>query len=484
MTFSGKGKRPSTFKSRWDDPPEPNFGEYVMSQTGISNLISGAPQCALPPGMTPEQEEAMVIRVRFEEIKTTIEANATAAAAKVPLPYTGGGSARRERSPSPPPVYDQTGRRTNTLEQRVRERLNTERAYLVEKARRLYPGFRPPLDFLRVHVKHNIKIVIPEKEHPEFNFTGLVIGPRGITQKKIERESGAKVSIRGKGAHKDGKKKLYPDQPMGDDETSPLYLLISGDTEDQMNRAYNMIKPLLQPDDTSKADWKRLQLVRLAQINGTITSAVAQGSFSLSMGDVSSSTACEICGAYGHSARNCPMAGNAGSGGGGGGSSGVPLAKRQKIDNDFDTFMSEIGEKPPGPPQPQKKSSVELAFDQFLAEIGPEPKITDDKDGDDITAILNAAEADAGSSSSSSAAGGGGGGNIGAVPPPPGTLPVPPPPGSVPARLPLQMSMQYPLQQQQQQPPPPGQYQMMGPPGMAPWGQNGCYCYPPPPGSI
>lgn len=458
LTFPGKGKRPAHFKSRWDDPPEIDFDDISMSPTGISNRMSGAPQCALPPGMTPEQEEAMVLRVRFEEIRFTIEANANAVTAKVPIPYTGGGSAKRERSPSPPPVYDQSGRRVNTLEQRVRERLNIERIELVERARRLCPGFRPPLDFLRLHIKHNIKIVIPEKEHPEFNFTGLVIGPRGITQKKIERESGAKVSIRGRGAHKDGKRKLYPDQPMGDDENSPLYLLISGDSEAQMNKAYNMIKPLLQPDDASKAEWRKLQLVRLAQINGTVTSALPGGNFGLSMGDVTGTMSCEICGGYGHSARTCPMAGS------------VPAAKRQKIENDFDAFMSEIGEKPQ---ENKGKSSAELAFDEFLAEIGPEPKITDDKD--EITAILNAAAA---ADYSAQGMGSGRPGVSGAPPPPPppGTLPVPPPPpGSVPAKMP-QMPQMPPL-------PPPGymqqfgnqgQFQMM-PPGMQPWNQNGYY---------
>lgn len=457
MTFPGKGKRPSHFKSRWDDPPEIDFGEYIMSQTGISNRMSGAPQCALPPGMTPEQEEAMVLRVRFEEIRFTIEANSNAIAANVPIPYTGGGSAKRERSPSPPPIYDQTGRRINTIDQRVKERLNIERLELVERARRLHPGFRPPLDFLRLHVKHNIKLIIPEKEHPEFNFTGLVIGPRGITQKKIERESGAKVSIRGRGAHKDGKKKLYPDQPLGDDENSPLYLLISGDSEAQMNKAYNMIKPLLQPNDSSKADWRKLQLVRLAQINGTMTSSVNSGSFGmLSMGDVTSSVSCEICGRFGHSSRNCPMAG--------GGGNGVPLAKKQKIENDFDAFMSEIGEKPQ---ENKGKSSAELAFDEFLAEIGPEPKIEDDKD--EITAILNKAAA-----ASSSAEVVGRSAGVQMAPPPPGTLPVPPPPpGSVQVNVPMTQQQSY-MQQQQQQ-----QFQMM-PPGMGPWDQNGYY-YPPPP---
>ena len=39
------------------------------------------------------------------------------------------------------------------------------------------------------------------------NFIGLIIGPRGNTLKKMERETGAKIMIRGKGSVKEGKGK-------------------------------------------------------------------------------------------------------------------------------------------------------------------------------------------------------------------------------------------------------------------------------------
>ena len=41
--------------------------------------------------------------------------------------------------------------------------------------------------------------------HPEINFMGLLIGPRGNTMKKLEAETGAKIMIRGKGTQKEGK---------------------------------------------------------------------------------------------------------------------------------------------------------------------------------------------------------------------------------------------------------------------------------------
>jgi hypothetical protein len=37
------------------------------------------------------------------------------------------------------------------------------------------------------------KVMIPQDLHPEINFVGLLIGPRGNTLKMMEKETGAKV---------------------------------------------------------------------------------------------------------------------------------------------------------------------------------------------------------------------------------------------------------------------------------------------------
>jgi len=50
------------------------------------------------------------------------------------------------------------------------------------------------------------KVFIPVKEHPEVNFIGLIIGPRGNTQKRLVQETGCQVVIRGKGSVKDGRR--------------------------------------------------------------------------------------------------------------------------------------------------------------------------------------------------------------------------------------------------------------------------------------
>ena len=99
------------------------------------------------------------------------------------------------------------------------------------------PEFKPPADFRPVRVTR--KIPIPVNEHPELNFIGIIIGPRGNTHKRMEEESGARIAIRGRGSVKEGRKKEgHVDD--GDDED--LHVLITGDTESAVNKAADMIE--------------------------------------------------------------------------------------------------------------------------------------------------------------------------------------------------------------------------------------------------
>ena len=107
------------------------------------------------------------------------------------------------RSPSPPPKYDTNGVRQNTRDMRVREKLLEQRSdligWLVARCPHL---FRPPGDW-RPQKKRR-KLYIPLKEFPGYNFIGLVIGPRGNTQKRMQRETNTRIAIRGKGRGKGG----------------------------------------------------------------------------------------------------------------------------------------------------------------------------------------------------------------------------------------------------------------------------------------
>ena len=101
------------------------------------------------------------------------------------------------RSPSPPPAYDRMGKRVNTRDVRLRESLAKERQALQEKMAKLQPN-NPLFSSVQAPPKKiEKKLFIPVKEYPGYPFIGLILGPRGNTQKKMERETGAKIVVRG-----------------------------------------------------------------------------------------------------------------------------------------------------------------------------------------------------------------------------------------------------------------------------------------------
>lgn len=109
-----------------------------------------------------------------------------------------------ERSPSPEPVYDGNGMRQNTRQARMFEKLQKQRSKLITQLVRKDPQFRPPADWKPE--KHYRKLYIPVKDFPGYNFFGLIVGPRGNTQKRMQRETNCRITIRGKGSVKEGSK--------------------------------------------------------------------------------------------------------------------------------------------------------------------------------------------------------------------------------------------------------------------------------------
>ena len=141
---------------------------------------------------------------------------------------------------------------------------------------------------LRNKQKVTDKVYIPALEFPEINFMGLLIGPRGNTLKKMESQSGAKISIRGKGAMKEGKKA----QP-GDDEE--LHAHLTG-TDEEVNSAAQLINEIIAlATSTPEGDnaLKQAQLRELAMLNGTFR-------------EEDMSLFCNNCKRPGHRTFECP----------------------------------------------------------------------------------------------------------------------------------------------------------------------------------
>ncbi|XP_033875101.1 KH domain-containing, RNA-binding, signal transduction-associated protein 2 isoform X2 [Acipenser ruthenus] len=61
------------------------------------------------------------------------------------------------------------------------------------------------------NIKLSERILIPVQQYPKFNFVGKLLGPRGNSLKRLQEETGAKMSILGKGSMRD-KAKDYNDE--------------------------------------------------------------------------------------------------------------------------------------------------------------------------------------------------------------------------------------------------------------------------------
>jgi len=200
------------------------------------------------------------------------------------------------------------GKRSNTREMRMRDNLLKERTKVIEELLRIDPTFQPPIDFIRT--KPFKKMYIPLSDNPAYNYIGLIIGPRGNTQKKMELETGCKISIRGKGSVKEGSRgrasKIVVDE---DDE---LHVHIQGEDMVKVEIAAKMIDDILHPKDDEINEHKQRQLRELvswpfpfffALIHPFTCRLFTQA---LINGTLKEDEYCPVCGDKGHRQFECP----------------------------------------------------------------------------------------------------------------------------------------------------------------------------------
>ncbi|CEJ03890.1 hypothetical protein RMCBS344292_17865 [Rhizopus microsporus] len=294
-----------------DDSNEKNSAYANSDQSGSPNSAAadstpkrkrrsrwGDEQKIIIPGLPTainkidkEQSEKYLLQIRLEEINRKLRTGDY-------LP-----SETRGRSPSPEPVYDANGKRVNTREARYKKKLEDERHRLIEIALRTIPNFRPPIDYKRP-TKLQEKVYIPSKEFPDINFIGQLIGPRGNTLKGMEAESGAKISIRGRGSVKEGQNEL-----------------------------------------------KRNQLRELAALNGTLRDDEAQTCLNCGASghrryecperqNITSTLSCHICGGMGHISRDCTQRNNPEF-------ANQSHERDSQLDSEYMNLMAELGESVP-----------------------------------------------------------------------------------------------------------------------------------------
>jgi splicing factor 1 len=313
---------PRKRRSRWGDASE------RVDVSGLPVNIQGK--------VSASELDNYAIHVRLEEIARKLRTGDV-------VPPDG------QRSPSPPPKFDAYGHRTNTREVRYKEKLEEERRRLIDRAMKNDPNFRPPADFQnRRNGRPMEKVYIPVDEFPEINFFGLLVGPRGNSLKRMERETGAKISIRGKGSVKKGK-----DRPeaYANDEEDDLHCVVTADDEAKVKACVMLINKVIETAASTpegQNDHKRNQLRELASLNGTLRDDENQ--LCQNCGEkghrrwecpqqrvYASNVICRLCGGAGHMARDCRGRGDPSL------ATNRPPGDTQ-FDSEYSALMAELGE--------------------------------------------------------------------------------------------------------------------------------------------
>ena len=102
---------------------------------------------------------------------------------------------------------------------------------------------------LKPKPQHVIKFPLPDNTCPGGvgNLIGLIIGPRGKTQQRIQNETGTVLVVRGKGATKTATGMI------DDTDEEETHVRITGPNEEVVNKALDMVTPRIEPAPAPEA---------------------------------------------------------------------------------------------------------------------------------------------------------------------------------------------------------------------------------------
>eukprot|EP00915_Cephaloidophora_sp_WS-2016_P010899 GHVH01016027.1.p1 GENE.GHVH01016027.1~~GHVH01016027.1.p1 ORF type:complete len:553 (+),score=91.89 GHVH01016027.1:52-1710(+) len=267
-----------------DDTRPPRFGTPDDKKFSPTNIVD------VPSWLQPHEWEIFLKEQRLEDLSNKLMKN--------DLEF----GDPDLRPSSPPPTYDRIGNRTNTRDVRIKSAMTVEynllTDFLVKKCGHEIRGwFSPSPDWKSQ--KKIVRIIIPQDKYKEQNFMGLIIGPRGCNHKRLEAESGTQISIRGQGTLKEGKK---TDHQTEEEANMPQHVHISADDDEKVQKAVELIEPLLDPQHPMHEDFKNRGLDQLALVHGTTVQKPHSHSLAIA------GSMCEICGGAGHYSWKCPEA--------------------------------------------------------------------------------------------------------------------------------------------------------------------------------
>jgi len=272
-------------RTRWDYNPKPskyNYNNNLDIQTVSSRksrwrpasekTFTPLPYTQIPEELDIDSFEILLRKYRLDDVNRRIQANDWE------------NMDPDLRSPSPEPIYDSKGHRLNVRDVRTKEKYIKEKNSLIENLITLDETYKPPHDY-RPPRKIK-KIFISEIENEKHKLVGLILGVGGATQRELEKKSGCKISVRGKGSSWKGT--LNADFSVYD-ESEPLHVYVQAETDDQIMKACSIIDPILDPYSQEHAYYKQMQKQAIAVMYGYQTD-----------------TSCENCGEK-HRTWACPL---------------------------------------------------------------------------------------------------------------------------------------------------------------------------------
>jgi hypothetical protein len=218
------------------------------------------------------------------------------------------------RSLSPEPIYDsKTGIRLNTREVRTKEKYVKEKNSIIEELILLDKNYKPPNDYRPP--KKIKKIYINESDNEKHKLVGLILGPHGVTQKELEKKSGCRISVRGRGSNWNNNTmdKSYHD------EMEPLHVFLIADTEESIRKGISLVEPILDPFSEEHMKHKQMQKNAIAVMYGYQTETACENcgerhrtwACPLNFGNFTKADVkCSICGEKSHPTVDCPERNN------------------------------------------------------------------------------------------------------------------------------------------------------------------------------
>lgn len=253
------------------------------------------------------------------------------------------------RPPSPPPSYDASGVRTNSREIRVKTSMQKEYHRLIASMIKRLEGYVPPTDYKPPKITKRVEI--PQDRYPDVNFTGMILGPRGLNHKRLEDATGCQISIRGRGARGQS-----AETQTEEEQNMPLHVCLISEDEEKVDKAVEMIIPLVDPLHPEFEQERMRGLEQLAIITGTTRTMgerqlqLAEASYTNDLSYNKIDIVCKHCGTRGHVSADCPTLKKT-----------ADTVESWRINNEYNKLISELGGSKSAP-RPAATSTHPLAM--------------------------------------------------------------------------------------------------------------------------